>query len=97
MLWRQRSLASTLSLVTPSIHCSSSVDNPVKSTGGTGGGTVGNIISNKQFQVLNWESSPFYLSNQSQINFAQDLGGGGCTCVRVCASVHVFFFFFFFL
>jgi hypothetical protein len=73
MLERHFSLASTLSLITPSIRCSSSVDNPVKFAGGTGGGTVGNIIiSNKQFQLLRGPTQS-YLSDQPQINSTHDL------------------------
>lgn len=41
MLRRHCSRASTLSLVTPSIFCSSSVDRPVKLAGGIGGGMKG--------------------------------------------------------
>jgi hypothetical protein len=44
MLRRHCNRASTLSLVIPSILCSSSVDSPVKLAGGIGGGTVQNII-----------------------------------------------------
>jgi hypothetical protein len=47
MLRRHCSRASTLSLVMPSILCSSSVDRPVKLAGGIGGGTVQNIIISK--------------------------------------------------
>lgn len=74
MLCKHFSLASTLSLVTPSIFCNSSIDNPEKSAGGIGGGTVGNIIiSNKRFQVFKWGPAPSYLSDQSQINTIHDL------------------------
>ena len=47
MLRRHCSRASTLSLVIPSIFCSSSVDKPVKLAGGIGGGTVQKITLSK--------------------------------------------------